>query len=235
MTSWINDGGSQIQAVYIHDLWLQPDVAYDEAINFDGNSGSDGTIENVRIHTVDFTTGMRINGTGWQIKDCFIEADDTALIIHADATEIDISGLYTGTVAWDNFAVIINGDRNILRGSVITRGLHVVGDENLIQGNLFSMYNLDAGLGSKDAITLSGDRNLVIANKVEKGGGTGAVLDGVSVLSGATDNIIGWNDLRDTTTDIDDAGTGTIIWDATGLNGGPSAAQRGDVLLLGGM
>ncbi len=226
MTSFINDGGAQVNAVYIHDLYLRPNVAYDEALNFDGNSASDGTIENVRIHTVNFQTGMKVNGLGWQIKDCYIEADDTAINIHANATEIDISGLYTGRVNWDNYAVIINGDRNILRGSVITRGLHVVGDENLITDNLFSMYDLDTGAGSKDAITLSGDRNFVIGNKVEKGGGTGAVLDGVSVLSGATDNIVAWNDLRDTTTAIDDAGTGTIVWDADALTGSLIRVER---------
>jgi hypothetical protein len=208
VTSLINDGGAQIGAVYIHDLWLQPDVAYDEALNFDGNSGSNGTIENVRIHTVDFTTGMRINGRGWQIKDCIIEADDTALIIHADATEINISNLYTGTVAYDDYAVIILGDRNTLHDSVITRGLHVVGDDNLIEDNLFAM-RVATGAGSADAISISGDRNTIEGNKVVQVSGT--VLDGVDVKSGATGNIIGHNDLVNTTTPIRDDGTGTVL------------------------
>lgn len=231
MTSLINDGGALVGAVYIHDLWLQPDQLFDEALNFDGNAGSNGTIENVRIHTVDFTTGIRVNGRGWQIKDCYIEANDSALIIHADATEIMVSGLYTGSVAYDDYAVIINGNRNILTNSVLTRGLHVVGDDNLIVGNLFAMA-VASGAGSADAISLSGDRNLVMANKVEQVSGT--VLDGVDVKSGATDNIIGWNDLRDTTTEILDNGTGTIIW-SSALTSADPIANRGLVLMLGGM
>jgi hypothetical protein len=208
VTSLINDGAAAIGAVYIHDLWLQPDFAYDEAINFDGNAGSNGTIENVRIHTVDFQTGMRINGAGWQIKDCYIEADDTALIIHADATEIMVSGLYAVGPAWDDYTVIINGDRNILTDSILGRGVHIVGDDNTIEGNTFAM-RVATGAGSDDAITVSGDRNYITGNKVVEVSGT--VLDGIDIKSGATGNIIGDNDLTDTTTPIRDDGTDTVL------------------------
>lgn len=231
MTSLINDGGAQVGAVYIHDIWLQPDQIFDEALNFDGNSGSDGTIENVRIHTVDFTVGIKVNGRGWQIKDCYIEANDSALIIHADATEIMVSGLYTGAIAYDDYAVIINGNRNTLTGSTLARGVHVVGDDNAIVDNTFAM-RVASGAGSADAITLTGDRNFVVANRVKEVSGT--VLDGIDVKSGAVGNIIGWNDLRDTTTEILDNGTGTIIWSDT-LTAADPVASRGFALMTGGM
>jgi hypothetical protein len=65
------------------------------------------------------------------------------------------------------------------------------------------------GAGSDDAITVSGDRNYITGNKVVEVSGT--VLDGIDIKSGATGNIIGDNDLTDTTTPIRDDGTDTVL------------------------
>jgi hypothetical protein len=86
--------------------------------------------------------------------------------------------------------------------------LHVVGDDNLIEDNLFAM-RVATGAGPDDAISISGDRNTIEGNKVVQVSGT--VLDGIDVKSGATGNIIGHNDLVDTTTPIRDDGTDTVL------------------------
>ena len=225
MTSIVNDGLKQVGAVNIHDLYLQPDVPYDEGLNFDFNAGSNGIILNVIVNTIDVLVGIRINGNGWQIVDCTLNTDDSAIIINANATNIYIAGLLADG-PFDDYAVIINGNNNTLIGSPrLGGGISILGDDNLIIGNILHVATPDT-----NGIRVSGDRNLIVNNKVYPDGGT--VTVGVDIIAGATDNIIGWNDLTGAVTEIVDAGTNTTIWNSAALAAGASFSRP--MLLMGG-
>ena len=99
-------------------------------------------------------------------------------------------------------AINVDGLRNTIVGNRLQGGIDVGGDDNLIEGNTVAIIN-DADNG----ITVGGDDNLIDGNKVFAQSGSLPAV-GLEILSGATDNIIGTNDL-DATTPITDVGTGT--------------------------
>ena len=74
----------------------------------------------------------------------------------------------------------------------------------LITGNTFRSPNT-----ADNQIIIAGDRNFVDGNKIVDDFGTSPAV-GVQILSGATDTIIGVNDLSQAVLPITDAGTGTI-------------------------
>jgi hypothetical protein len=214
MTAVLHDGGAAIGDVYIHDLLVAAgNQTYDSTIDFSSDADSQGTIERVNVFGAE-PVGFLLAGH-WRILDCSINADDTAIQLAADADRCTIADCDLSQIQYDSYAIIVEGDNNLITGNQIGRTLRIVGDNNLIVANQFPMWNLSVGWAlDKTGIRVEGDNNYITANTIwadDPGPGDGSVTTGIDIISGATGNIIGRNNLVDTTTPIVDAGTGTVL------------------------
>lgn len=200
MTSVIKTSGSQA-GVSLHDL------LFDGAFNIHNQlmdlSGS-GEVYNCRCSSaVTLDTALRLAVGPWLVHGNNFRVDDTAILLQTTATRCLI---HSNVLQGDNDeSILVEGDDNIIQGNLmVLRGLRVTGDDNLIVGNIFSSANSTA-----NGFVVAGDRNFLDGNSIVNDFGDAPAV-GIQILSGATDNIIGVNDLGQATLPITDAGTGTI-------------------------
>jgi hypothetical protein len=200
MVSIINTGGSGTANISIHDLYLSSLPLVDQVIDVIG----DGEIYSVYISggTV-ADIGIRVSLGPWRIHDNRIRAGDTGIHLIAGATRNIISNNYLGA-GFVGDGILIEGDDNIIIGNFVDGGtIRITGDNNHIIGNFFrSLDSADNGF------IIAGDRNFIDGNRIVDLFGTPPTV-GIQILSGATGNIIGTNELDAATTPITDAGTGT--------------------------
>ena len=130
---------------------------------------------------------------------------------------IGVNAIGAGVGTW---AINLAGLRGTISGGRYMGGINVSGDDNHIASAMVAIVN-DASNG----IVVSGDDNFIEGNKVIAQSGS-APAEGIEVVSGATDNTIGHNDVKAATTPITDAGTGTIykgvreaVWIVSGTLG----------------
>ncbi len=201
MTSLINTGGAGIVGVSIHDLFIQ-DITADQAIDM---TGGDGEIYAVTIsQTATIDTGIRVGGGPWRIHDNRVFTDDSGIILIAGTARCVVSDNILGT-GFKADGILVEGNDNIITGNFVDGGtIRITGDDNLIVGNIFRSLN-----SADNGFIIAGDRNLIVGNKIVDDFGTSPAV-GIQILSGATDNIIGSNDLSQAVLPITDAGTGTI-------------------------
>ncbi len=217
MSSFINDGGAGQGRVLVRDLTIISTPTLTECINFSGTGGS-GEIRGVIISLAGVDVGIKVDGS-WQIHDCFIRVDDTAIVIDGDDCVITANRARHPTGFTDH-AIIVNGNDNVISGNHLSAGIRIIGDDNIITDNLI------ANVGSADnGIIIDGDRNYIAGNKVFPDGVTPPV--GIEIVSGATDNVIGLNDLEQATTDLTDAGTNTVFLGT--FNGPDVLTTKGDI------
>ena len=221
MTSVINTGGGSVSGVSIHDLAL--DGAFNIHDQLMDLSGS-GEVYNCRCSSaVTLDTALRIDVGPWRVHNNDFRVDDTAIILQANC---DGCIIHHNILQGDNDnTIVIGGDDNIIEGNRLkVTGLLVTGDDNLIIGNYFGSANR-----TDNAFVVAGDRNFLDGNKIINTFGTAAAV-GIEIQSGATENIIGVNDLSQATLPITDAGTGTIykaVREALWVVGGTLATGTG--------
>lgn len=202
MTSIINTGGSARASVLIHDLLIDDSPTVDQAIDMFGGSGEIYSCLISQGAAID--TGIRVNGGPWRIHNNEIFTDDTGILLLSSAERCVVAdNVLTGLFKADG--ILVEGDDNIITGNLVEGApIRITGDDNLITGNTFRSLN-----SANNGFIVAGDRNLITGNNiVDEFGTTPAV--GIQILSGATDNIIGINDLSQAVLPITDAGTGTI-------------------------
>ena len=206
--SVINTGGSGVSGILIHDILLADLPIVDFAIDVIG----DGEIYAVTMlngATVD--TGIRVNTGPWRIYGNRIVADDTGIHLLSSTTRSIVADNVLDSL-YKNDGILVEGDDNIIVGNFMTGGtIRITGDDNLITGNVFRSPN-----SANNAFIIDGDRNHIVGNKIIDDFGTSPAV-GIQILSGATDNIIGANDLSQAVLPITDAGTGTIYKDTREL------------------
>ncbi len=202
MTSLINTGGVGVSGISIHDLVLQDSPIVDQAIDM---FAGDGEICSVWIQQgAVIDTGIRVNGGPWRIHDNRIFTDDTGILLLSSTNRCVVADNIIGTGLKDD-GILIEGNDNIITGNFVDGGtIRITGDDNLIVGNIFRSLN-----SADNGFIIDGDRNLITGNKIVDDFGTSPAV-GLQILSGATDNIIGPNDLVQAVLPITDAGTGTI-------------------------
>ena len=144
---------------------------------------------------------------------------DGILVAATNVIDVTITGNTVGAGV-GRWAINMDGVRSLAAANRLMGGIDVGGDDNHIEGNLVAVVN-----NASNGIVVGGDRNSIFDNKVFPQSGTAPAV-GLEILSGATDNIIGINDLEQATTDVTDAGTGTIFL-ATGI--GSSLTTKGDI------
>lgn len=202
MPSFINTGGSAVASVLIHDLLLE-DLPFptDQAIDMFGGSGEIYSCLISQGTAID--TGIRVNGGPWRIHNNEIRTDDTGILLLSSAERCVVAdNVLTGLFQADG--ILVEGDDNIITGNLVEGApIRITGDDNLIAGNTFRSLN-----SADNGFIIAGNRNLIIDNRIVDEFGTAPAV-GIQILSGATGNIIGINELAQATTPITDAGTGT--------------------------
>ncbi len=200
MTAVITTDGAKA-SISLHDL------RFDGAFNIHNQlmdlSGS-GEVYNCRCSSaVTLDTALRIDGGPWRVHDNNFRVDDTAVLIQATGTRCLV---HDNILQGDNDeSILVEGDDNIIAGNVMSgTGLRVTGDDNLIVGNLFRSPD-----STVNGFVVAGDRNFIDGNKILNDFGDAPAV-GLEIQSGATENIVGVNDLGQATLPITDAGTGTI-------------------------
>ena len=108
----------------------------------------------------------------------------------------------TGVGRW---AINMGGVRGTISGGRYLAGINVPGDDNHIASAMIAIVN-----NASNGIVVGGDRNSIMTNKVFPQSGTIPAI-GLEILSGATDNVVGHNDLEQTTTLFSDSGTTTVV------------------------
>ena len=217
MASLINTGGVGVTGVSIHDLFIQ-DLTADQAIDM---FGGDGEICSCHIsQTASIDTGIRVNGGPWRIHDNRVFTDDTGILLLSGTARCVVAHNVLGT-GFKADGILIEGNDNIIIGNFADGGtIRITGDDNLIIGNTFRSLN-----SADNGFIIAGDRNFIDANRIVDDFGTAPAV-GIEIQSGATDNIIGMNELSQATVEITDAGTGTIFL-ATGI--GSPLTTKGDL------
>ncbi len=221
MASVINTSGSQA-SISLHDLQLEGafPAGTDQLMDLSG----DGEVYNCRCSSaVAVDTALRLAVGPWQVHGNNFRVDDTAILLLASA---DRCLIQDNILQGDNDeSILVEGDDNTIEGNLmVLRGLRVTGDDNTIVGNTFS-----SGNSAANAFVVAGDRNFFDGNKIINDFGTAPAV-GLEILSGATDNVIGVNDLGQATLPITDAGTGTIykaVREALWVVGGTLATGTG--------
>ncbi len=201
MTATISTGGVGVVAVSVHDLVLHGSPAVDQAIDM---FGGDGEIHSCDIsQTASIDTGIRVNGGPWRIHDNRVFTDDTGILLLSGTRRCVVAHNVLGT-GFKADGILIEGNDNIIIGNFVDGGtIRITGDDNLIIGNLFRSLN-----SADNGFIIDGDRNFIDGNRIVDEFGTAPAV-GIQILSGATGNIIGTNELDAATTPITDAGTGT--------------------------
>ena len=138
----------------------------------------------------------------------------------ANVIDVSIVGntIGAGVGRW---AIVMNGVRSLAEANHLRGGIDVGGDDNHIVGNHIAIVN-DASNG----IVVAGDRNSMMDNKVFPQSGSDPTV-GIEIESGATDNVIGLNDLEQTGTQVTDAGTNTVTLGT--FNGPDVLTTKGDI------
>ncbi len=212
-TRVIGDNGTLAVDVLIRDIVFRGVGGWDRFIEF-SNTGSRGEIRGITVTTTATDVGLAVDGVGWLIHNCNIQCNVSVLILDADRSTVRNVNA-SPPKAFSDYAMIINGDDNIIEGCLLSRGIKVVGDRNHIVGNTFRMFDLSTNpTGGPHAIRVEGNDNYVHGNKVieaASGGGDDTIPVGLEIVSGATDTVVGINDLAAATLPITDAGTGTIF------------------------
>ena len=122
------------------------------------------------------------------------------------ANVVDVTiGVNTVGAGVGRWAISLAGVGCAVNGGRYMGGINVPGDDNHITGAMIAIVN-DASNG----IVVGGDRNSIMGNKVYPQSGTIPAI-GLEILSGATDNVVGHNDLEQTTTLFSDSGTSTVV------------------------
>ena len=95
MPAVINDGGSQAQRVYIHDIDMFVNHLYNQGIRFD-TAGCSGVIEGLRVSNAELLAGgefMRLDGSGaepgWTVRDSTIRTSRNGVVVEAGDVSID--------------------------------------------------------------------------------------------------------------------------------------------------
>ena len=135
-------------------------------------------------------------------KDSGGDFRDGILIAAANVVDVTVVGNTIGDGVGRK-AINADGVRCHVGSNRMIGGIDVGGDDNHIVGNTVAIVN-----DSDNGIVVGGDRNSIMDNKVFPQSGSDPAV-GLEVESGATDNVIGINDLVQTTTPITDAGTDT--------------------------
>ncbi len=201
MASLINTGGVGVTGLSIHDLFIQ-DLTADQAIDM---FGGDGEIYSCTIsQTASIDTGIRVNGGPWRIHDNRVFTDDTGILLLSGTARCVVAHNVLGT-GFKADGILIEGNDNIIIGNFVDGGtIRITGDDNLIIGNTFRSLN-----SADNGFIVAGDRNVFVGNRVVDDFGTVPAV-GIQILSGATGNVVGTNDLEQATTPISDAGTNTV-------------------------
>ncbi len=191
-------------------------------IMIDGDAGGTGdhtqisgnTIRRPSQQTVDSFDGIHMEGPfladhgptivgNIVFNDGGLDFRDGILVAAANVVDVTITGNTVG-VGVGRWALNMQGVRSHASGNRLMGGIDVGGDDNHIVGNTVAIINDDS-----NGIVVGGDRNSIFDNKVFPQSGSDPAV-GVEVLSGATDNVIGLNDLEQTVTKFTDAGTNTV-------------------------
>ena len=208
-------------------------------IMIDGDAGGTGdhtqisgnTIRRPSQQTVDSFDGIHMEGPfladhGPTIVGNIIFNDggndfrDGILVAAANVVDVTITGNTVG-VGVGRWAINMDGVRSIASGNRLMGGIDVGGDDNHIVGNLVAIINDDS-----NGIVVGGDRNSIMDNKIFPQSGSDPTV-GIEIESGATDNVVGFNDLEQTGTQLTDAGTNTVVL-ATGADHGGLAGLGDD-------
>lgn len=140
-------------------------------------------------------------------------ATGSGFVVGNNARSVKFTGCTADTCDKDGFYIL--GDACVIVGCEASfndgNGFVLVGDRNLL-ASCRAAENSRGGDDLFDGIEVWGDENVVQGCAVRHGGGGTQHKWGVSVIAGATDNIVVGNDLRDSgkTADYSDAGTGTV-------------------------
>lgn len=172
---------------------------------------------------VQIDTALRLASGPWLVHGNNFRVDDTCIHLTTTGTRSIIGP--NRLQADNDQCILVEGNDNLIIGNTMEdSGLVVSGDDNLIIGNIYRNFN-----STKDGFVVSGDRNFLDGNKIHSDFGSVPAV-GIEIQSGATENIIGVNDVGVATTPITDAGTGTIykaVREAVWVVGGALATGVG--------
>ncbi len=218
-----------------HGIFVHADASGSKIINnyviesrqhgimIDGDAGGTGehtqvsgnTIVNPSRQTADTYDGIHMEGPfladhGPTIvgniiyRDGGVDYRDGVLVAAANVVDVTITGNTVGAGV-GRWAINMDGVRSLASGNRLMGGIDVGGDDNHITGNMVAIINDDS-----NGIVVGGDRNSIMSNKVFPQSGSDPTV-GLEILSGATANVVGHNDLEQTGTNFTDAGTSTVV------------------------
>ncbi len=191
-------------------------------IMIDGDAGGTGehtqisgnTVKNPSRQTANTYDGIHMEGpfladhgptiTGNIIyKDGGVDFRDGINVAVANVVDVTVTGNTVGAGV-GRWGISMGGVRSTVAGGRVMGGINVAGDDNHVVGVTVAVVN-----NASNGIVVGGDRNSIFDNKVFPQSGSDPAV-GIEVLSGATDNVIGLNDLEQTVTKFTDAGTNTV-------------------------